>query len=77
MWHMHYGKYWMIQWCFSWWFSFGIHLDLKHRINSVNGIGYGPYVDIHFLWFIFSFGINPVYSSEIGQYIGRGGERGK
>ena len=59
-WHCKYGRLWMVQWCFDLWFSFGVHIDFKRRINSKYNI---------------PFGNNPLYSSEIGQYIGRGGER--
>jgi hypothetical protein len=66
----------MVQWCFSGWLSFGIHLDFKHRHSKKYGISYGPYVDLHFLFAIFSFGINPYYSGEWESIInaGRGGE---
>ena len=65
----------MIQWSFDSWISFGIHVDFKTRVNSKKNIPYGPYVDIHFLWFIFSFGVNPQYSNpHSANIIGRGGE---
>lgn len=61
-WYYRHGKYWLFQKCFDWWFSFGVHIDFKRRYTGKNRIPYGPYIDIHFLWFIISFGYNPYYS---------------
>lgn len=74
-WHMRRGKlFWMVQWSFDGWVSLGIHIDLKRRVNSETGQRYGPYVDIHFIFFIFSIGYRPFYSNPIaGDLIGRGG----
>ena len=52
----------MLQWCWSGWFSFGIHLDFKRRKTGKSGIPYGPYLDLHFLFLIISIGYNPYYS---------------
>lgn len=73
VWYMWYGKWWMIQCCFDGWISFGIHLDFKRRLTGKDRIRYGPYIDIHFLNFIFSFGINPRYSTAYPYTNGRGG----
>jgi len=74
-WYMFCGKYWMIQYTFNWWLSFGVHIDFKRKYTGKNKIPYGPYIDIHFLFFIISFGINPRYSNEYSaNIIGRGGE---
>ncbi|RJR26978.1 hypothetical protein C4561_04350 [candidate division WWE3 bacterium] len=71
---MKYGKYWMIQWQINNWVSFGIHVDWSRKYTGRDHIPYGPYVDIHFLFFIFSFGYNPKYSNEAELLaIGRGG----
>jgi len=61
-WHIIYGKWWMIQWQHNGWESFGFHIDRKKRTNSVTGIKYAPYIDIHFWHWIFSVGNNPYQS---------------
>lgn len=61
-WHIKYGKWWMIQWQFASWISIGIHIDVKTKVNSITKIKYAPYIDIHFLFFIFSLGLNPYES---------------
>jgi len=63
-WHIKYGRWWMIQWNFSGWFSFGVHLDFKRRHTGKTGIPYGPYLDLHLFCFIFSIGNNPYYSTD-------------
>lgn len=73
MWHMYHGKYWMIQYCWDKWLSFGVHIDFKKRFTGKTKERYGPYIDIHFLWFIFSFGINPEKSTDYPYSVGRGG----
>lgn len=73
-WNIKHGKYWMVQWCFNGWVSFGIHIDFKHRIASQTNEGYGPYIDLHLGPAIFSFGYRPYYSSVISaNCVGRGG----
>lgn len=76
-WHLHHGTFWMVQWQLDGWASFGVHLDLKHRIKSADphaGQSYGPYMDIHFFIVIVSVGWRPYLSSEAGRLaIGRGG----
>jgi len=41
----------MVQLVVGWQFSFGIHVDFKRR-----------YIDLHFLWFVFSAGYKAPYS---------------
>ena len=73
-WNIKHGKWWMIQWAFDSWISLGIHIDFKHRIASVTGEGYGPYIDFHIGFIIVSLGNKPYYSSVISaNCIGRGG----
>lgn len=62
-WHEYHSKHFMIQWCFDWWFSFGIHVDFKRRKTGRANIPYGPYAEIHFLWFILSIGYHPYYGT--------------
>ena len=67
----------MVQW--RWppsWISFGVHIDFARRFVPRAVQYYGPYVDLHFLCFIFSVGRNPYYSSAWEGIIsaGRGGE---
>ena len=74
-WNIRYGKYWMVQWCFGGWLSFGFHIDFTRRIASTTGEAYGPYIDLHIGPAIFSFGYRPYYSTAISaNNIGRGGE---
>lgn len=74
-WNIKHGNWWMIQWSFDRWISFGIHIDSKKRKNHSKELYYGPYMDIHFLWFIISIGNNPCYSNPFAaNVIGRGGE---
>ena len=54
----------MVQWAYDGWISFGIHIDFRRRKRG-DGFTYGPYVDIHFLFWILSLGNNPVYAGEI------------
>ena len=75
-WHIKAGKWWMIQWQWAGWLSFGIHLEPRRLYTGKTHIPYGPYLDIHFLCFIISFGFNPKYSNEAESLaIGRGGLR--
>jgi len=48
----------------GWQFSFGIHVDFRQK-----------YMDIHFLWFTFSFGYKAPYSDYINsiRWDSRGG----
>lgn len=62
-WHTKFGKYWALHWQFDSWVSFGFHIDFKRRKNAQYKIKFGPYLDIHFLCFIFSIGYNPIYST--------------
>lgn len=77
MWHLKYNSWWMVQWTWDWWFSLGVHLDLRQRINARNKQKYGPYIDFHLGFVIVSIGVNPVYSGEIDSTcsVSRGGER--
>jgi len=74
-WHLYYGRWWMIQWCFDWWFSLGIHVDFRTRVRSTDLKKYGPYIDFHLGFIIISIGRNPVYSGELDLIApgGRGG----
>jgi len=67
-WNLHHGSWWMVQWTFDWWVSFGIHLDLKHRVRA-DKQSYGPYIDIHLFCFILSLGYHPYISGEIEKSI--------
>jgi len=62
-WNIIYGKWWMIQWQFAGWISFGIHIEPRMLKTGKSGIPYGRYIDIHFFCFIVSFGANPYYST--------------
>jgi hypothetical protein len=57
------NKFFMFRSCFDWWFSFGIHIDFKKRKTGRDKIPYGPYLEIHFLWFILSIGYQPYYGT--------------
>lgn len=76
MWHIRYGNWWALQWCFAGWFSFGIHIDFCRRLTS-KGLRYGPYIDFHFGCFILSLGIYPIYSGDLRAScsVSRGGIR--
>jgi hypothetical protein len=63
MWHRRYGRWWMLQWAFDGWLSFGVHFDFRHRRRS--GFSYGPYIDFHLGVLIVSLGWQPVYAGEI------------
>jgi len=64
----------MVQWSVDWWVSIGIHIDLRARVTP-SGERYGPYVDLHLLFLVLSFGVNPVRSGELDlkASCGRGG----
>lgn len=74
VWHLHYGRWWMVQWHFAGWISLGVHVDFCRR-HDADGLSYGPYVDIHMGCFIFSLGNNPVRSGELRKStsVSRGG----
>ena len=61
-WKIKEGSWWAIQWAWDGWFNFppGVHWDFKRRTNSTTGESYGPYVELHCLWFIVSVGRNPI-----------------
>jgi hypothetical protein len=63
-WVIRHGKWWMVQWHFGGWISFGIHIDPIKRRTGRSGIRYGPYMDVHILWMILSIGFNPYYSTD-------------
>lgn len=73
-WHLHHGRWWMFQWSWNGWLSFGIHFDFRCRPVGEWG-SYGPYVDIHFGPAILSLGNNPVYTApeEMRSSVCRGG----
>ena len=64
----------MLQWSCNWWFSLGLHVDLKRRRDH-QGRSYGPYLDLHLGGVILSLGWNPAYSGELERLIStsRGG----
>lgn len=74
-WHLRHGRWWMVQWTLDYWFSLGVHLDLKPRRCARTGERYAPYVDLHLGCLILSFGVNPVRSGELESVISvsRGG----
>lgn len=77
-WNIRYGEWWMIQWQFAGWISFGIHIDPLSRKVAAGpfaGKTYGPYIDIHLGCFIFSFGVRPYLTGELINQSGiaRGG----
>jgi hypothetical protein len=72
-WHIKFGDWWMIQWHFGGWVSFGIHIDPRKRIHARYHVPYGPYVDIHCLCFIFSIGRNCYLAIDKDINSGRGG----
>lgn len=57
-WGIWYTSWVMFQYAFDWTFSLGIHLDPKRRHFGATQI-YGPYLDLHFLWFALSIGYHP------------------
>ncbi len=75
MWHLHYGSWWMVQWCCTGWVSFGVHIDFRTRLNQDHKVKYGPYIDFHFLCFILSLGRNPRFSGDLEKCVSvsRGG----
>jgi len=58
-WNLKYGSWWMLYWSLDYMVSFGFHIDFKRRKTGRDKKPYGPYIDIHFLWFILSFGYHP------------------
>jgi len=64
LWYDKKKAYWMVQLVIGWQFSFGIHVDFRQK-----------YMDIHFLWFTFSFGYKAPYSDYINsiRWDSRGG----
>ena len=66
LWHDRKRKWWMVQFVLDYSFSIGIHVDLRRR-----------YVDLHFLWFVFSIGLNAPYSDYLSsiRWDSRGGIR--
>lgn len=76
IWHVRHGRWWALQWCWDWWFSLGIHVDLRHRHRS-DGLVYGPYVDLHLGFAVLSLGNNPIYAGDIEAScsVSRGGIR--
>lgn len=59
---MRWGKWWAIQQNGG--ISFGIHLEWKSRMTN-GGVRFGPYMDLHFLCWVFSVGVNPIYAGEL------------
>ena len=68
MWHLKQWKWlgvdFVLQWAWDGWVSLGGHVDFNRRTNSTTHEPYGPYVDLHFACFIFSFGRNPYGAQE-------------
>jgi hypothetical protein len=76
-WNLRHGRWWMVQWAFDGWLSFGIHIDFRTRVNSLCECRYGPYVDLHLGCCIVSIGRNPVYTGDLesSTSVSRGGRR--
>jgi hypothetical protein len=55
-WKEIHNKYFMLHWCFDW------HFSLRRKTGK-DKIIYGPYIDIHFLWYIFSIGYQPYWGT--------------
>lgn len=72
MWHIHHGKWWMIQWQLDWWLSLGVHIDLKRRTHAQLGVPFGPYIDLHVGPFLLSVGRNCYFAHDPDVH-GRGG----
>lgn len=74
MWGIRYGRWWAVQWRFDGCLSFGVHVDFRSRPHAKVG-HYGPYVDLHLAFWIFSLGRNPAYSGELDRLLpsARGG----
>jgi hypothetical protein len=73
-WHIWHGKWWMVQWDFSGWFSLGLHIDLRRRTHARTGTKYGPYVDLHLPGVILSFGPGCYWATGFDDInCGRGG----
>ena len=73
-WHTKYNKFFALHWQFDYWLSFGFHIDFKQRINAAKKVKFGPYLDVHFLFFILSVGYNPIYSTCVHSDTFRAGE---
>lgn len=73
-WGIRYGRWWAIQWMLGPWLSIGVHVDGGRHVDS-HGRRFGPYVDIHLISLIVSFGVGPAYSGELERAlsISRGG----
>lgn len=71
---MRYGSWWAVQWSTDWFFSLGIHINIKRRITN-GGVRFGPYVDLHLICAVISLGVNPIYAGEehLKTSVGRGG----
>jgi hypothetical protein len=74
-WHMRYGSWWAVQWSWDRWCSLGVHVDWAARHRAVDGMRYGPYIDVHLGPMIASFGVQPIYSSDVERTVSvsRGG----
>lgn len=57
-----YGSWWAIQSVPG--LSLGVHLDTRSRF-AVNDVRYGPYIDLHFIKWVVSVGVNPIYAGAI------------
>lgn len=74
-WHLHHGRWWMVQWSINGWLSLGVHVDFRRR-SVGDGRTFGPYVDLHVGPVIVSVGNNPVWSgNHQADHGGRGGVR--
>lgn len=73
-WGMRYGSCWAVQWSLDWFFSFGVHLNLKRRTTN-DGIVYGPYLDLHLVCCVLSVGVNPIWAGteHLRVSVARGG----
>jgi len=56
-WGIRHGRWWMIQYAFDSTISLGIHIDPLRR--QADAGPYGPYVDIHLIAVVVSFGYHP------------------
>lgn len=76
-WHSWYRSWIAIHWCWSQGVTVlpGVHIDWHRRTTACEGIRYGPYVDIHWLFGQLSFGVNPIWSTEVAASTFRSGWR--
>lgn len=71
MWAVRHGSWWLVQRAGDGTLSLGVHVDPRRR--QADAGPYGPYIDVHLLGVVVSFGRHPGRANGLVTLLGQGG----